>query len=285
MLKIAAALLFASPSAYASVDGVFFDPAFAGEGWTFESQNDRVGATWYTYESNGQPTFRTLVGTVTAAADSSGRDLTYQMSGQVFRTESRTNTTQVGTFVANFRTVGTEQIGTITAAGATRSLRRFDFAFGSPLDKIRGIWAISTLAADRSSSAVAITFKSSLDAITVGGTPTQGRRFVTYDGFPGIVFVSSTGYFQVQAAIAQGTLVAEFAGGDEGGLGIVALFSGGNRISDFEGFIASDLANTEGEVGPLRQLLQAAGLAPPAPPPAESPKYGDQVEFIEYKLR
>lgn len=272
MRFVLAALVLCTSTASASIDGVFFDPAFSGEGWTFESQNDRVGATWYTYEGNGQPTFRTLLGNITYSTNTSTGVLTMTMTGQVFRTESRTNTTQVGTFTATFRS--DSPIASITAAGQTRSLRRFDFAFPAPIDQIKGIWLVNQVGPSSFLGAI-LSFKSTTTTVTIGGGvgAVAVREFRTSEGFPGFVFLDprSNAFRAVVDFGANGYYLADLIGNDEKAIGPGAPFSTSNvQLRPQEIVLASSIANTDGEVPGVRAGFAFFGITLPAPPPAST---------------
>lgn len=140
------ALLLASTSqpAFASVDGIFWNPSLPGTGWNCSSQNDTMFCLVYAYEGDTvQPTFRSVIASLSYSVLADG-DVRVSATGDVYRTTDFSNTVRVGGFT------GTYQAGNfdVNAAGVSQSLVPFNFAFPREFDTVTGVFLASTIPLD-----------------------------------------------------------------------------------------------------------------------------------------
>lgn len=245
-------VLLSATAAHATFEGTFWDPSFAGEGWAIESQNDLAFWTWYTYDANGNPVFRTALCDLSynySQIDSSRTTCT----GDLYSTRNRTQTSRLGSFFAEFVISSGVLSITVNAAGNQRSLRPFDFNYSSPLDRIHGVWSYAEL--DTFGSSTLVVFESGTDALD-DGTPI--RYFETAQGDLGLIFWDD-GLASYIALVATGTNrfdLITFAASDDKALGVTAVVDSNlNQLTQPSLVLATSITNTEGETNALRTLL------------------------------
>ncbi len=251
-------LLTYSLSASATVEGVFWDPAFNGEGWTIEGQNDLAFFTWYTYEDNGDPTFRTALCPLTYEALSL-TDLEISCTGTLTVTRDRNDSTGLGPFSAVFRLVAGRWVGDINANGTLRTLEPFNYNFRNSIDFLRGVWIVAELTTEDTDSDTVI-FSSEETTLDDGVTP--ARMFTTVDSgsAPGFVYFDEAEESFIAVQEFEGERgVARFPSTDDKTLGVVfETDAAGNIISELTPVVIASALNTEGETAALGSFLQEA---------------------------
>jgi len=239
-----------------ALEGLFADPAFEGEGWSVESQNDLAFWTWFTYDENGEPTFRVALAEVTISVDPLG-NIIIDMAGTLFRVRNRNENTEEGPFTARFQSIAGKLVGDINAAGQRRTLSPFDYNFSNKIDMLHGYWSITTLdpALATGASVFALQFSDQQIALP---DDTPAKEFQTFDGKPGMVFYD-TGLALFVASIDNGdntTTVVTFEGSDQRSFGVtVQTDANGVPISNIDLVYANALANSEQEAGAVDQLF------------------------------
>jgi hypothetical protein len=129
--------LLAAPVAAVNL---FIDPAYPGEGWTFDNQNDVVGATWYTYTPTGQS--RWAVGGLRQNYANTTQGTTVaQIQGELFEVPTKGATAVSLGQVQMVRTV--EDGGPVyhvQGQGFTRRLVPYFYNYASLIDQFHGFW-------------------------------------------------------------------------------------------------------------------------------------------------
>ncbi|MDJ0657202.1 MAG: hypothetical protein QNJ40_23785 [Xanthomonadales bacterium] len=257
MRSLFAAILLSFVSlAGATIEGTFWDPRFNGEGWTIESQNDLAFLTWYTYEADGSPTFRTAVCTVTYEAVSLD-EVVVTLTGTLSITRNRTETTELGPFTAEFRPQQGRLVGTVSANGEERVLEPFNFNFVNDADFLHGIWSVAEVSTTETDSDTII-FNVAQAILEDGLTP--AKEFTTLDsgGTPGFAYFDEDeeAFVAVQEIEDNNIAVAKFFSTDDKALGFVfETDPNGNVISDPSVILAASSLNTEGERSSQAGLL------------------------------
>ena len=262
-----------SSIASASVEGLFWDPDFPGEGWALESENDVFVLTWYRYDDAGQPTFRVGNGpiTYTNVADAlpgSSDALVYTISGRLYRATA-TSETDVGGFTVTFTPDAQGRlIGQMNAAGTVRRLERFHYALNEdgPIDQWHGAWVLSGLGTDEVSD---FAVYMELDVPSQEFAEGVGRTFVTADGAEGVVVyddIDRTTYISFEGATADQFVSGYILHDDDSGVGEAQLVNGaGQALSSSFYLTAVSLANTEGEFDAFSDAFTARKSARTAP--------------------
>jgi hypothetical protein len=239
-----------------ALEGLFADPDFEGEGWSVESQNDKAFWTWFTYDDDGEPTFRVALAEVTITVDPLG-NIIIDMAGTLFRVRNRNEDTVEGPFVARFQSIAGQLVGDVNAAGQRRSLVPFDYNFSNTIDKLHGYWSITTLDPALATGASVFALQFSEQQITLPDD-TPAKEFQTFDGKPGMVFYDN-GLALFVAAIDNGDntiQVVSFEGNDQRSFGFtVTTDDSGRPISAIDLIYANALANTEQEAHAVDQLF------------------------------
>ncbi len=245
--KFAAVLLLFTCTASATIEGTFWDPNFAGEGWTIESQNDLAFFTWYTYNDDGTPTFRTVVCEVEYALQNDA--LTQTCEGTLFVTRNRTDSEEAGDFSVIF-TIDPDDgrpRGQLSANGEDRIIEPFDFNFVNRVDYLHGVWLATEVTQDLITTSVGIVFNDQAGQLQDGR---PAREFQTFDGRFGYAYFEETeGRYVVVIENGDGTLVVmRMTGNDDGGPGIGQLLDANfNPLTPINYYQFSTIANTEGE--------------------------------------
>ena len=256
-LKLAVCLLaLIVTTQAAALEGLFVDPNFEGEGWSVESQNDLAFWTWFTYDDNGEPTFRVALAEVDITVDPLG-NIIIDMSGTLLRVKNRNEATEEGPFTARFQSIAGQLVGDINAAGQRRSLVPFEFNFSNKIDMLHGYWSITTLDPALPTGASVFALQFSDEQITLPDG-TEAREFQTFDGKPGVVFYD-IGLALFVAAIDNGDntrQVISFEGSDQRSFGFtVTINDAGLLVSPINLVYANALANTEQEANAVDQLF------------------------------
>lgn len=254
-----------SSVASASVEGLFWDPAFPGEGWALESENDVFALTWYRYDDAGQPTFRVGSGPITYtnvanALPGSSDALVYTITGRLYRATA-TSETDVGGFTVTFTPDAQGRlIGQMNAAGTVRRLERFHFALNEdgPIDQWHGAWVLSGLGTSTVSD---FAVYMELDVASQEFDEGVGRTFVTADGAEGVVVfddVDRTTYISFEGGTANQFVSGYILHDDDSGIGEAQLVNGsGQALSTSFYLTAVSLANTEGEFDAFEDAFAA----------------------------
>lgn len=140
-LLLALAITLIATPAFASLDGIWWNPNIPGEGWNCSSQADTLFCLQYGYEgSTLQPTYRSIIATLNYTILSNG-DIRVTAVGDVYRTQAFTDTVRTGAFQ------GTYEAGVFrtNASGLQQTLIPFDFAYGGPLEAVQGFFLTSTI--------------------------------------------------------------------------------------------------------------------------------------------
>ncbi|MEM9531457.1 MAG: hypothetical protein AAGA23_11095 [Pseudomonadota bacterium] len=243
-------------AASATIEGTFWDRSFDGEGWAIESQNDIAFFTWYTYESDGSPTFRTATCELTYSAVSLDSVVT-SCSGTLSLTRDRTNTTALGPFSAEFRWVEGRLRGIVDANGDTRNLEPFNFNFADDADFLHGIWSVAEIGTEETDADTVI-FDEAPSVLEDGTTPARTFTTLDSDGAPGFAYFDSdeNAFVGVQE-LPDGTRgVVRFQPTDDKALGVVFdTDAAGNMLSDPDVVLLASVLNTEGERASQAALL------------------------------
>ncbi len=247
-------LLAYAQAALATVEGTFWDPSFDGEGWAIESQNDVAFVTWYTYESDGSPTFRAGIADVTYQV-SSIFDLTVTLTGDLFKVTDRTNSSRVGSFSMVFRSDTGSLVGTVNVLGESRRIVPFAFNFSSAVDYFHGIWVVA-LFGTVANDAQTVLF-STVETTLTDGTPAK-EYTIFENNLPGFIYWEPlvNGFLAVTDQLDGTFTVTQIQSSDDKSIGVSVLTDGNfNVLSDSVFIIATSIANTEGEVRALSALL------------------------------
>ncbi|MEM6574617.1 MAG: hypothetical protein AAF736_10125 [Pseudomonadota bacterium] len=255
-LLIAAMLLAYFSFAGATIEGTFWDPRFDGEGWTIESQNDLAFLTWYTYEDDGAPTFRTALCTVTYQAISL-EEVVVTLTGALLVTRNRNETTELGPFTAEFRPQQGRLVGAVNANGVERTLEPFNFNFINDADFLHGVWSVAEVSTTETDSDT-IVFAVAQALLEDGVTP--AKEFTTLDsgGTPGFAYFDEDeeAFVAVQEIEDGDIAVAKFFTTDDKALGFVfETDAAGNVISEPSVILAASSLNTPGERDSQASLL------------------------------
>lgn len=152
MFRCACALLLLLPFARVDANSFYWDPAFNGEGWSIDRQNDVIFLAYYTYEANNQPTFLTAVGEPTyslvAGPDATQDVHVAQFTGTLFRSQRGQPATAAGTLA--FRHEQGNGIDRILVSfnNQSRTLVPFYYAYPTRGHALFGLWAMSFINAD-----------------------------------------------------------------------------------------------------------------------------------------
>jgi hypothetical protein len=253
MVLLSALIMSSQASA---LEGLFADPNFEGEGWSVESQNDLAFWTWFTYDEDGEPTFRVALAEVTITVDPLG-NIIIDMAGTLFHVRNRNENTEEGPFVARFQSIAGQLVGDINAAGQRRSLVPFGYNFANEVDMLHGYWSITTLSPDLATGASVFALQFSDEQITLPDD-TPAREFQTFDGKPGVVFYD-IGLALFVASVDNGDdtiTVVTFEGSDQRSFGVTTTTDqNGVPISAIELVYANALANSEQEAAAVDQLF------------------------------
>lgn len=259
-------------AANASLRGALWDPTQGGEGWTFESQNDVVAGTWYMYEADGSPSFRTFVAQSTT--NSQGQ---FVLNGDLYRIVTRGTSVREGAFTGTFSFQRGAFRGTVNAAGNIRNLESFNYAFAEPLDRLHGIWSFSLLGAGVSES-IAVQF--SRNVLVVNGLRT--KQFVTSLGQPGaVLFDGPTSTYVGIASVGNGQYYCfEGDATDDATVGI-GYYGNANCARSSATFynVGKSFVNTEGEYAASGQQLRAI-LGFQSFPPQSTSKHAEDLESM-----
>lgn len=257
--------MFVPAAAQACTEGLWWDPSVVGEGWTIECQNDLAAITWYRYE-DGQPAFRTIIGTATYAEaqspETGEQQIVTAMSGPVFRTENFTQNTPTGEFAAEFRLVDGVPTGFVQVEGVQREIIPFLYNYGNTVDFYRGVWSVATFEADGVGEGAAFVFFDTQTQFDGDGTPL--RTYTLDDGREGFIYFDETFDFAVSVTFeGDGSyLLTNFTAGDEAVAGIGAFFDANDEIlTDVFRVTAMAVANGDAEA---EAVLDFNGITPPS---------------------
>lgn len=133
-------LLLLSSNAQASLTGIWWQPSTPGTGWNCSSQADQMFCLVYSYETDGSPTFRSIIAQLSYARGDDF-DTVIIATGDVYKTVNFTQTEREGAFEGHYR------LGKfyVDAAGFTQTLEPFNFAYPQDLDSITGVYVASSL--------------------------------------------------------------------------------------------------------------------------------------------
>ncbi|HRQ65691.1 MAG TPA: hypothetical protein PKZ76_12655 [Xanthomonadaceae bacterium] len=152
LVQIACVLLLALSAMRVDANSFYWDPAFNGEGWSIDRQNDVVFLAWYTYEANNQPTFFTAAGvpsySVIRGPDASEDIYVAQFTATLARSVRGQPAQSAGALT--FRHEQGDGIDRIlvNAAGQQRTLVPFMYAYPQRGDALQGLWAFSFIDAN-----------------------------------------------------------------------------------------------------------------------------------------
>lgn len=121
--------------------GWWWNAGESGRGFNLEIQNNTVFLATFIYDDSGNATWYTAAGPMTNATQFTAKLLKFQ-GGQCLTCPYRapTNTGDAGDITINFTSANT---ATVTWAGGTTSIQRFDFAAQSePPNSLLGEWVI-----------------------------------------------------------------------------------------------------------------------------------------------
>lgn len=231
-IGFAAAQGFISEEHY---EGVYWDPATPGEGFTFDTQAGLGFMTIYTYDGQGEPTFLTAIGTLDTRAKGSERPV---FEADVYRTRDFTDSELVGELTLFDRHADLSRL-TMRWDEREIELERFVYAYpAEPLGRLAGTWLFVIL--DEVPEGAGL-----VDFIAVDPTPRQDGR----GGYLQARSLSSSELTRVYHE--EGAYLAVTPIGGEPGATWVMRFEANENFASGESFDGDGAGMIVGEEGAL----------------------------------
>ncbi len=165
-------------------DGIWWNPAESGRGWTFETQNATTAVLHFQFAPNSRPTFYTSVGTWNGVTRTMIAPLLEPSSGQCVGCPYIPPTlVDLGTmrFVFTSSTRGTA----IYPNGVSIPIEKFDFIYADPKAYLKGEWASTWVSSSGSDFSNFIRFTTDCTTCTTPGS-VNGQLILTSAGRPAL---------------------------------------------------------------------------------------------------
>jgi hypothetical protein len=166
------------------VDGLWWNPTESGRGWAFETQDDVIVVTHYTYRADGSSTFYTTAGVWNGTGGFLPGGLSASEGGQcVGCPYIRPVSTDLGAMRFEFTSTLTGRA--IYPNGTIIPIEKYDYVYSSARAYLKGDWASTWITSDGASSHTNII---RFDRDCVGShcdtTMVDGRLVLTNPGRP-----------------------------------------------------------------------------------------------------
>lgn len=190
--SVSSAQIYYTPPA----DGLWWNAAESGRGWTFETQDNITVVTHYTYRTDGSSTFFTTAGIWNGPGSYLQASLSASEGGQcVGCGYIRPVSTNLGAMRFEFTSSFTGSA--IYPNGVVVPIEKYDFVYSSSRAYLKGDWASTWIAPNGNAFTNVIRFDR--DCVTCDASSVEGRLILTNSGriaFAGQI-PNSRGAYQV----------------------------------------------------------------------------------------